>query len=90
MSTISQDVRAVPKATVSSIIEKLPLTKIHYMLALAAALGYMFDAFDTYIVGFAMPSIVKEWQLDPGFQWHVGFSRHVGHVHRRRQLGADH
>ena len=67
MSTISQDVRAVPKATVSSIIEKLPLTKTHYMLAMAAALGYMFDAFDTYIVGFAMPSIVKEWQLTPVF-----------------------
>ena len=50
MSTISQDIRAVPKATVSSIIEKLPLTRTHYMLAIATALGYMFDAFDTYIV----------------------------------------
>jgi putative MFS transporter len=67
VSTISQDTRAVPTATVSSIIEQLPLTRTHYMLAIAAALGYMFDAFDTYIVGFAMPSIVKEWHLTPVF-----------------------
>lgn len=66
ISSIS-NIKTAPKATVSSIIESLPLTKMHYMLAVTAALAYMFDAFDTYIVGFAMPSIVKEWHLTPLF-----------------------
>ena len=90
MSTISQDVRAVPKATVSSIIEKLPLTRTHYMLAIAAALGYMFDAFDTYIVGFAMPSIVKEWQLTPVFNGMLASAGMWGMFIGAAMLGADH
>lgn len=64
---LGEDISTVPKITVSGVIEKLPLTKTHYMLAIAAALGYMFDAFDTYTVGFAMPSIVREWKLTPLF-----------------------
>jgi putative MFS transporter len=67
VSTTIQEVRTVSRPTVSAIIEKLPLSKTHYMLAIAAALGYTFDAFDTYIVSFAMPSIVREWKLTPVF-----------------------
>lgn len=65
MSTTSPDVKSLP--TVSTIIEKLPPMRTHYMLAIAASLGYMFDAFDTYMVSFALPSITKEWHLTPVF-----------------------
>jgi len=54
-------------ATVGDVIETLPLTPFSYMLASVASAGYVFDAFDTYIVSFAMPSIVAEWQLTPVF-----------------------
>lgn len=51
--------------SVDSIIEKLPLTKAHYFVVIAAALGFMFDSLDTYIVSYAMPSIIQEWHIDP-------------------------
>lgn len=53
------------KPTVSSVVEKLPLTPVHYFLVISAALGFMFDSFDTYIVSYAMPSIIKEWAITP-------------------------
>jgi hypothetical protein len=56
VATTTHEAQAVSRPTVSAVIEKLPLSKTHYMLAIAAALGYMFDAFDTYIVSFAMPA----------------------------------
>lgn len=49
--------------TVNDVIEKLLLTKVHYYIVIAAALGFMFDSFDTYVVSYAMPSIVKEWNI---------------------------
>ncbi|MDR3591605.1 MAG: MFS transporter [Negativicutes bacterium] len=53
------------RQTVSSVVEKLSLTNTHYFVVMAAALGFMFDSFDTYIVSYAMPSIIKEWQITP-------------------------
>ena len=50
--------------TVDRIVEKLPLKSVHYFIIAAAALGFMFDSFDTYIASYAMPSIIKEWKLD--------------------------
>jgi MFS transporter, putative metabolite:H+ symporter len=55
----------VAKPTVSSVVEKLSLSNTHYFVVMAAALGFMFDSFDTYIVSYAMPSIIKEWQITP-------------------------
>ena len=51
--------------TVNNIIEKLNLSTTHYIIVLTAALGFMFDSFDTYIVSYAMPSIIKEWKITP-------------------------
>lgn len=51
--------------TVNNLIEKLPLTKRHYIIVAMAALGFMFDSFDTYIVSYAMPSIIQEWKITP-------------------------
>lgn len=53
------------KPTVSSVVEKLSLTNTHYFIVLTAALGFMFDSFDTYIVSYAMPSIIREWNISP-------------------------
>lgn len=50
--------------TVNDVIEKLKLTNTHYYIVVIAALGFMFDSFDTYIVSYAMPSIIKEWHID--------------------------
>lgn len=53
------------KTTVGSVIEKLPLNQVHYWTVMVAALGFMFDSFDTYIVSYAMPSIIQEWNITP-------------------------
>ncbi len=50
--------------TVNNVIESLPLSRTHYYIVIIAALGFMFDSFDTYIVSYGMPSIVREWQID--------------------------
>jgi MFS family permease len=54
-----------PSLTVNDIIEKLPVTRAHVVGTIICALGFMFDSFDTYIISYAMPLIIKEWGLDP-------------------------
>lgn len=56
-----------PRDVVGGILEGLPLGSTQVMVVAAAALGYMFDSFDTYIVSFAMPAISREWNLTPVF-----------------------
>ncbi|MBU2699631.1 putative MFS transporter [Sporomusaceae bacterium BoRhaA] len=51
--------------TVGSIIEKISLSRTHYHILIIAALGFLFDSFDTYIVSYAMPLIRQEWQINP-------------------------
>jgi MFS transporter, putative metabolite:H+ symporter len=53
------------RPTVSSVIERLQLSRTHINILIIAALGVAFDSFDTYIVSYAMPSITAEWKLDP-------------------------
>lgn len=50
--------------TISSVIEQLKLTRIHVNIIIAAALGFAFDSYDTYIVSYGMPSIIREWKID--------------------------
>jgi putative MFS transporter len=52
---------------VGGILEGLSLTSMQVVLVASAAAGYMFDAFDTYVVSFAMPAISAEWKLSPVF-----------------------
>ena len=58
---------AAGEPTVSSVIEQLTLNRVHINILIAASLGYVFDSFDTYIVSYSMPSIVKDnpFWLDP-------------------------
>jgi putative MFS transporter len=50
--------------TVSAVIERLPLIRTHFWILIVAGLGVAFDSFDTYIVAYAMPYIVKEWKIN--------------------------
>jgi putative MFS transporter len=61
---MSTNARVVQTTTIDSIVEKLPLTPVHTFIIITAALGFMFDSFDTYIASYAMPSIIKEWKVD--------------------------
>jgi putative MFS transporter len=51
--------------TVSSVIDQLSIGRGHINILIAAALGTAFDSFNTNVVSFAMPSIMKEWTVDP-------------------------
>jgi len=44
-------------------LDRLPMSKPHYMLLLAGGLGYTFDAMDISLVGFLLPTLSKEWGL---------------------------
>jgi putative MFS transporter len=48
-------------------LNRAPLHRVQKMIVGAASAGYLFDAFDTYIVSFAMPVIATEWRLGPVF-----------------------
>jgi MFS transporter, putative metabolite:H+ symporter len=52
---------------VGGILDGLDLSRTQMMIVGAASAGYLFDAFDTYIVSFAMPAIATEWKLTPVF-----------------------
>jgi len=64
-STVAASRRPPGAVTVSGVVEVLPLTRVHGAILVAAALGFAFDSFDTYIVSYTMPSIVREWDIDP-------------------------
>ena len=60
-----QTTASAPSLSVDNIIEKLPVSRAHIVGTLICALGFMFDSFDTYIISYAMPVIIKDWGLDP-------------------------
>ncbi len=45
---MSRNARVLPTTTIDSIVEKLPLSPVHTFIIITAALGFMFDSFDTY------------------------------------------
>lgn len=56
---------AAHRHTVDTVIESLKIGRVHLIIVIAAGLGNAFDAFDTYIVSYAMPSIIRDWHIDP-------------------------
>ncbi|MHB8918294.1 MAG: MFS transporter [Desulfocucumaceae bacterium] len=46
-------------------LDRLPLTKTHWMILMATGIGWLFDSMDVGLVAFVMPAIQKEWQLLP-------------------------
>ncbi|MEU7858152.1 MFS transporter [Nonomuraea sp. NPDC049141] len=47
-------------------LDRLPLSRPHYLLLLIGGLGYTFDGMDSAVVAFLLPSARTEWGLDPG------------------------
>jgi putative MFS transporter len=46
-------------------LERLPLTRTHWIILLAAGVGWLFDSMDVGLVSFVLPAIQKAWQLQP-------------------------
>ena len=53
---------------VAQIIDRTGITSVTKILVFAAALGYLFDAFDNTIVGYLMPLISKEFTISPAWK----------------------
>lgn len=50
---------------VAQIIDRTGVTPVTKILVFAAALGYLFDAFDNTMVGYLMPLISKDFTINP-------------------------
>lgn len=46
-------------------VQRLPVGKFHYTLLWVVGLGWMFDAMDTGIIAFILPTLIKDWHLSP-------------------------
>ena len=44
-------------------LDRLPLSRPHYVLLIMGGLGYTFDGMDAAIVAFLLPSVQQEWGL---------------------------
>jgi MFS transporter, putative metabolite:H+ symporter len=49
--------------TLPARLDRLPLSRPHYVLLLMGGLGYTFDGMDAAIVAFLLPSVQQEWDL---------------------------
>ena len=47
-------------------LDRLPLSRPHYLLLLIGGLGYTFDGMDSAVVAFLLPSAQQEWGLSNG------------------------
>ncbi|MEV0614234.1 MFS transporter [Nonomuraea sp. NPDC050404] len=47
-------------------LDRLPLSRPHYLLLLIGGLGYTFDGMDSAVVAFLLPSAQEEWGLSNG------------------------
>lgn len=44
-------------------LDKLPLSRAHWLIWLMSTLGWVVDSMDLYMISFALPLIIKEWNL---------------------------
>lgn len=44
-------------------LERIPVGSFHYKLLIITGLGWMFDAMDTGIIAFVLPTLAKAWSL---------------------------
>jgi putative MFS transporter len=59
-------------------LENLPITKFHYRLLVITGLGWMFDAMDTGIIAFVLPTLAKAWGLTSAQVGYIGSIGLVG------------
>ncbi|CUH97610.1 putative membrane protein [Propionispora sp. 2/2-37] len=53
-------------------LERIPVGGFHYKLLLITGLGWMFDAMDTGIIAFVLPSLAKAWGLTSTEMGYIG------------------
>lgn len=63
---------------ISQRIDRLPVTRLLWMILLVTGIGWLFDAMDVGLVSFVMPAIQKEWALSPAQLGMVGSIGMVG------------
>lgn len=59
-------------------LENLPVSRFHYELLIVTGLGWMFDAMDTGIIAFVLPTLAKAWALSPQEMGLIGSMGLVG------------
>jgi putative MFS transporter len=59
-------------------LDRLPLSRPHYVLLLIGGLGYTFDGMDTAVVAFLLPSAQEAWNLDNGHLGLIGSATPFG------------
>jgi putative MFS transporter len=59
-------------------LENIPVTRFHYRLLVITGLGWMFDAMDTGIIAFVLPTLAKVWGLTAAQVGYIGSIGLVG------------
>ncbi len=59
-------------------MEKIPVGRFHYRLLAITGLGWMFDAMDTGIIAFVLPTLGKLWSLSSAQMGYIGSAGLVG------------
>lgn len=59
-------------------LERIPVSRFHYKLLLITGLGWMFDAMDTGIIAFVLPTLAKQWGLTAAQMGYIGSIGLVG------------
>lgn len=59
-------------------LERIPIGRFHYKLLLITGLGWMFDAMDTGIIAFVLPTLAKQWGLSAAQMGYIGSIGLVG------------
>ncbi|WP_110953521.1 MFS transporter [Anaerosinus massiliensis] len=59
-------------------LEKIPVCAFHYRLLCITGLGWMFDAMDTGIIAFVLPTLAKAWGLTTAQMGYIGSIGLVG------------
>ncbi len=57
---------SVGYSTISSRLDRLPISGYHYRLLRINGFAWAFDAFDTGLITFVVASLTKEWKLNTG------------------------
>ena len=60
--------RTLSSNQVAQVIDRTGVTRVTKVLVFAAALGYLFDAFDNTMVGYLMPLISKDFVISPAWK----------------------
>ncbi|MGD6748034.1 MFS transporter [Streptomyces sp. BH106] len=61
-------------------LDRLPLSRPHYVLLLIGGLGYTFDGMDAAVVAFLLPSVQDLWHLDNGALGLIGSASPFGYL----------